>query len=82
VNSSITDVNFKHELSLPQHEPGERYDELVFFFDPPWGGIDYQEKDKMTFEDFKPYPMREALTNAFRLTMNVMLKLPKNQDVN
>ena len=51
---------------------------MVFFFDPPWGGVDYQDKGKMTFKNFEPYPMAEALTNAFRLTMNVMLKLPKN----
>jgi BarA-like signal transduction histidine kinase len=35
----------------------------------------------MTFKDFLPYPMKEALTNALRLTDNVMLKLPKNQDL-
>jgi len=50
----------------------------VFFFDPPWGGVDYQEKDKMTFDDFKPYPLKETLIKAFTLTQNVMLKLPKN----
>lgn len=36
----------------------------------------------MTFEDFKPYPLKETLIRAFTLTQNVMLKLPKNQDVN
>ena len=69
------------ELRLPKLEAGERYEDLVFFFDPPWGGVDYQDKAKMTFKDFQPYPMGEALTNAFKLTRKVMLKLPKNQDV-
>lgn len=36
----------------------------------------------MTFDDFKPYPLKETLIKAFSLTQNVMLKLPKNQDVN
>ena len=36
----------------------------------------------MTFDDFKPYPLKETLIKAFTLTQNVMLKLPKNQDVN
>lgn len=56
---------------------------MVFFFDPPWGGMDYQKKEFMTlFEDFSPYPMREALTKAFSLTDSVMLKLPKNTNLN
>jgi BarA-like signal transduction histidine kinase len=32
-------------------------------------------------EDFEPYPMKEALTRAFKLTDNVILKLPKNINI-
>lgn len=35
----------------------------------------------MELDDFEPYPMRQALVQAFSITSNVMLKLPKNQDI-
>lgn len=40
----------------------------MIFFDPPWGGLDYNEKNAMTFDDFNEYPMREALIKAFSHT--------------
>ncbi len=55
---------------------------MVYFFDPPWGGLDYKYKDDMRLmEDYDPYPMRYALTMAFTQTNNVILKLPKNTKV-
>ncbi len=82
VNRSISEVDFIEELELPQPSIGQKFKQLVFFFDPPWGGVDYKDKDKMNFEDFKPYPLKETLIRAFTLTQNIILKLPKNQDVN
>lgn len=80
-NKSIADVDIRGTFWLAP-DPMERFKELVMFFDPPWGGLDYQKKEKMSlFEDFKPYPIREALTNAFKWTNNIMLKLPKNTDI-
>ena len=78
VNSSISEVDFIDELDMAKPSIGQKIKELVFFFDPPWGGVDYQDKDKMTFDDFKPYPLKETLIRAFSLTQNIMLKLPKN----
>jgi hypothetical protein len=34
----VTDVDFNKELGVPE---GEKRESLVFFFDPPWGGVDY-----------------------------------------
>ena len=49
---------------------------VAFFFDPPWGGVNYQENEEMEFKDLN-YPMKEALVKAFTITSNIMLKLPK-----
>lgn len=75
INASISDADVCSALGL---EKGKRDNRVVFFFDPPWGGLDYKDKAKMTFDDFKPYPMKNALTNALKITNNVILKLPKN----
>lgn len=32
----------------------------------------------MTFDDFLPFPLRDALIKAFHNTQNVILKLPTN----
>ena len=61
VNKSIAD--FKLYETLQMEKPPRRNDKLVYFFDPPWGGINYQDKKHMClFTDFEPYPIREALT--------------------
>ena len=81
INKSIADADIPHALSqlLPQGSKLNR--KVVFFFDPPWGGLDYKEKVTIELDDFEPYPMRQALVQAFSITSNVMLKLPKNQDI-
>jgi hypothetical protein len=33
------------------------------------------------FNDFEPYPIKEALINAFKITSNVIFKLPKIMDI-
>jgi hypothetical protein len=68
ITNDISKVDFIEELELPKSSIGQKFKQLVFFFDPPWGGVDYQEKDKMTFDDFKPYPLKETLIKAFTLT--------------
>lgn len=82
INKSITEADIFEELKsieLERPKANEKMKRLVYFFDPPWGGLNYQAKSHMSlFGDFSPYPMREALTHAFSLTNNVMLKLPKN----
>lgn len=54
--------------------------DIAFFFDPPWGGLDYMSSSLMTFSDFD-YPLMEAIKFAFTKTKNLMLKLPKNLDL-
>lgn len=67
------------KVGLFPPDKGMFNERLVYFFDPPWGGLDYKSKESMLlFEDFEPYPMRYALTRAFTETRNVILKLPKN----
>jgi trimethylguanosine synthase len=83
VNTSISECNVMAVLWMEKdHTFRKRNESLVYFFDPPWGGMDYQQKEYMTlFEDYAPYPMREMLIKAFSHTDNVMLKLPKNTDL-
>ncbi len=57
INKSISDVDCGQKLGV-----AGRDESVVFFFDPPWGGMNYYDKSTMTFEDFSPYPMKEALT--------------------
>lgn len=38
INKSIADAGIQQVLSLPQ---GRLNRNVVFFFDPPWGGLDY-----------------------------------------
>jgi hypothetical protein len=55
---------------------------LIYFFDPPFTeGVEAKTDRLQLMNDFKPYPMRYALTMAFTQTDNVMLKLPKNIDL-
>jgi predicted RNA methylase len=54
INKSITDAEIEKLLGL-QKKPDPR---VVFFFDPPWGGLDYQEHEKMNLDSFAPYPMK------------------------
>lgn len=55
--------------------PGLQSDAI--FLDPPWGGTDYNKKDKFSLYDFEP-DGRELLELSFSLTPSVVLRLPKN----
>lgn len=50
------------------------------FLDPPWGGTDYNKADKFSLSDFEPAG-GELLALAFSLTDSVVLRLPKNFDL-
>jgi len=78
VNKSISD---SREIFRQAGLSLKRDEKLVYFFDPPWGGLSYQSKQQMVLDDFHPYPLREALTEAFRFTSSVILKLPKNMNI-
>lgn len=41
ITNDISKVDFIEELELPKPSIGQKFKELVFFFDPPWGGVDY-----------------------------------------
>ena len=41
VHKSIIDANLPQILSIPDGKLDKR---VVFFFDPPWGGLDYKDK--------------------------------------
>jgi len=78
VNKSISD---SREIFRQAGLSLKRDEKLVYFFDPPWGGLSYQSKQQMVLDDFHPYPLREALTEAFRFTSSMILKLPKNMNI-
>jgi trimethylguanosine synthase len=52
----------------------------VIYLDPPWGGIDYKNNEKFKLEDFSP-DGNSILTLAFRHFEKVILKVPRNFDV-
>jgi trimethylguanosine synthase len=51
------------------------------FLDPPWGGTDYNKAEKFSLSDFEP-DGREILDLSFSLTPSVVLRLPKNFNMN
>ncbi|CDW83976.1 had-superfamily subfamily iia cecr5 containing protein [Stylonychia lemnae] len=56
--------------------------QVAFFFDPPWGGLDYKDvESKMKVNDFEPYPFKKTLIKAIEMSPNLMLKLPINMDI-
>eukprot|EP00347_Sterkiella_histriomuscorum_P013803 403363306 len=59
----------------------DKPDSVVFFFDPPWGGLDYREHEKFQIKDFLPYNFQESLCKAFKYSVNIILKLPSNMDL-
>lgn len=66
------------ELDVSKYYDPNKRDSVVFFFDPPWGGLDYTDNRAMKFSDFKDYPIKKALIKSFSISPNVMMKLPRN----
>jgi 16S rRNA G966 N2-methylase RsmD len=57
-----------------------RYD--AYFFDPPWGGVDYKTKDKIQF-NFNEYTIIELITFIKMLhNKKIFIKLPFNYNLN
>eukprot|EP00347_Sterkiella_histriomuscorum_P003549 403363865 len=59
----------------------DKLDSVVFFFDPPWGGLDYRGHAKFQIKDFLPYNFKDSLCKAFKYSVNIILKLPSNMDL-
>jgi len=51
----------------------------TIFLDPPWGGVDYNKREKFQLTDFEP-DGTALLELAFSITDLVVIRLPKNFD--
>ncbi|GJM16038.1 MAG: hypothetical protein DHS20C13_13650 [Thermodesulfobacteriota bacterium] len=51
----------------------------TIFLDPPWGGVDYNKREKFQLTDFEP-DGTILLKLAFSITDSVVIRLPKNFD--
>ena len=47
INKSIDEAEVLESIGLKQPDKEQKNQRLVYFFDPPWGGLDYKSKESM-----------------------------------
>jgi len=52
----------------------------IIFFDPPWGGKDYKNHEKLCLT-ISNVPLEDICVKLIKLKKNIVLKLPKNYDI-
>lgn len=52
----------------------------IIFFDPPWGGKDYKNHEKLRLT-ISNVPLEDICVKLIKLKKNIVLKLPKNYDI-